>query len=289
MKIVKSFILNSGQKVLIKEDQFNQENQVISTKEFDNNLVVLTRSYQYDASGNMIVEEEKSENGKVSVQYTYNDQNQLIKLKQFFNDDLYETHIYDIVEQTLIVDKLREEVLFERYVKKDLGNGSYQEEFFNESNQRVELHKASYQTESRTLTHEYYDAYEQLIATSVEKFNEADFLIFSEEKDGNGNTIKSNTFEIENNKITKHLHTNFTAEIQETETINEYDHHGNLTRQTTKDASNGKVIAQYWSKYNEQNELIEEFSNRLGSFNSITGIMNNGESVHHVYEIEHSA
>lgn len=288
MKKVKSYIIDQGKKFLVKEDLFNTDNQLIETHHIESDKVVYRKKYEYDSKGNVIKEEDKNEHGSASLHYKYDSNGNLEQRDHFFGTDLYESIIYDKVEKTLIVDTVREGELYERYVKIEENKDEFREEFYDNDKNLLEYHIKS-NLDDKKVKHQYFDAQNNLLGFTIEEYNENNFLIASKSYNPKEEIVKSTSFIIENNKIFKQIGFDLESENRDTETQNEYDSKGNLVKQTITDSNNGKIIRQYWSKFNDSNDMIEEYSNTVGSFNAITGVMNVNESFHHVYEIEYNA
>ena len=285
MKTVKSYIKEGEAKILARVDEYDGQN-LIKTLHYQNNKVVYTKSFTYDQNSNLIKEEDENENGTASLQYKYDKNNALIRREHFFGTELYESVVYDTVENTTIVDTLRDNQLIERFVTVKEDNGDYNEKFFNGENQLVEWHTKKTLNDG-SIEHLFYNADDVLIQKTVEKYNEDDHLTSSQSFASNGQLIKSDEYEIVNGRINVQLSFDVSESNQKLRTENEYNANGKLIKQTITDANNGKIVRQYWSKFNQENDLIEEYSNTLGSFDAISGVMQNNQSYHHIYEIEY--
>jgi len=258
----------------------DDKNNVISQQLYQNGNVVSDSHYVYDENSKLIETTERTTEGGLSkVNYSYNEEGDLIGLKKFFGNDLFKEEKIVEEENKTTKSVFQEGKLFETVVETENEDGTETTVIYDGEGKILQTMIVA-ELPGGLVENKYLDPDNNLIELIIEKYDENDELVEKRAFDENKNLSKLETFEVKDGLIVKHIvKTILNREIVEFHTSYEYDENENEIKKEVCNP-NGDVINGHDRTYNEQNELIEDI------FENLSGNINFGTSYHRVIEIE---
>ena len=280
MKKFTAYQLKGEEKDVQNISIIDDNNNVINQQLFQNGNVVSDSHYVYDEKSKLIETTERtSEGGLSKVEYSYNEEGDLIGLKKFFGNELFKEE--KIVEEENKTTKsiFQEGELTETVVETENEDGTETTVIYDSEGKILQTLTIA-ELPGGLVENKYFDADKNLIELIIEKYDDNDEMVEKRAFDEKKNLSKLETFEVTNGLIVKHIvKTILNGEIVEFHTSYEYDDRENEIKKEVCNP-NGDVISIHERTYNDQNELIEDI------FENLSGNINFGQSYHRIIEIE---
>ncbi len=263
-------LLADGERELVSEEIHNTKGQVIAIKEYSP-IQNSEEIKEYDDSGQLIKEVEIIDGLEGSrVEYEYNSEGQILSLKQFLSGDVFQETRFEYLGSKTIERTIQNGVELSRTETTEEESTLVKEYYMQ--NELFEIRSEVFNPVTRSKQIRITDETGRLIETELQRFDQSQNLIKSEEKRSDGTLLKLSEYKYKNGKLIFEKHDDHDA-YEYYELSYEYDQHGNEVN-WEKRTNSGQLLSFEKKQFNDKNQLIKN-----------VGVSANGTNYDYEFEI----
>jgi hypothetical protein len=271
---------------LIRTEEFDSDQKLVKDIGYDRGNIISEIVYTYDNSGNLISEIQTNEDGVTATFYEFYSNNKIANQKQLFDNEVYEEMRYYYTDNSTTIETHQDDEIIAKLVKTEYEDKSSSSELFDLEGKLSEKHLTKFNAASNSFETEVFNEENKLIAKTIEKADEKGRLKETIYLNEEGKLYKLQILNFVDDKITEIHSKDYYATVKETICRNEFDEQGRLIGQKLYNAAE-ELLQNCRIEYNEKGDIIEESSIFNGGFNTVAGILNNGQTYRYIYEIEY--
>ncbi len=276
MKKIISYYIVDGEKKLHRESWLNENKKVAKRKLYQEGIISSEAEYHYDEKGRLSKEIEKTvEGGDTSMEYTYDEEDQILTLKNSFAGELFEEEVYEYHPDKTIKRIFQEGKLLKKIEEGLLADESEIIKVYDENEELIESQN-SVEISEDTIEVRGYDKDGNATSLIIEKYDDANELIERKVYAQGQGLATHETFIVENGLILQHHKVTDDFEIV---SYYDYDEKGNEIKMEVHNSVGETLLIQEMT-YNENDLLIEDVLDNLSGLSSFPS------SYHMVVEIE---
>lgn len=263
--IRKTYAIDDEDKILICEETYDTNNNLIHQKDYKN-IPSSERKFEYNEVNQLMLEFEIID-GKIfsRIEYMYNKEGEVCDRKTFFNDLIFEHIIQEKSENGFIKTTIQDGVEVER-LEKNISNRNWKNHFWI-NNQIVEIREYTYDEVSRIGTALYQDFENDVRSKIIEHFNHKGELIMIKEFKDEDQLVSETLFLYDKDLLITESTKDYT-----TGDVFEYRYEYDLKKNRVKTEcynSKNKLITFHRISYDHKNRIISECGNSSEFFNFI--------------------